>query len=268
MIRKELRSSHDSASGGFRRFFFGDAGTRPLMEEFLVFIRREWRIFSSVITTCFFFPNKRFQHFKQKYPQLVFFSKEFSSISWVTFRGFFFGMVLGPRQWSVFESFCFLEKNDGEDLRTITTAATIMYIIHCIHIYIYIIYIATHIHTLICNNNNNDNNNNNNNNNNNSNFHQFPFLWTFFLPPPQKTNQRIPGEDVMRVQQTETFEARLASPLLPFYATWQAVDSDRISTEKRKVVVMPKKRWGYYYRTPCQNGLVDKWVTGVLTPGM
>ena len=36
MIRKELRGSHDSASGGFRRFFFGDAGTRPLMEEFLV----------------------------------------------------------------------------------------------------------------------------------------------------------------------------------------------------------------------------------------
>ena len=106
--------------------------------KFLVFIRREWRIFSSVITTCFFFPNKRFQHFKQKYPQLVFFSKEFSSISWVTFRGFFFGMVLGPRQWSVFESFCFFEKDDGEDLRTITTAATIMYIIYCIHIYIYI----------------------------------------------------------------------------------------------------------------------------------
>ena len=138
----------------------------------------------------------------------------------------------------------------------------ILYTYIYIYIHIYHTYIATHIHTFICNNKNNK-------------WYQFPFLWTIFLAPPNKSTN--PGEDVMRVQQTETFEARLASPLLPFYATWQAVDSDRISTEKRKVVVMPKKRWGPYKSLeigwnrvlpiePLKNGRINKWVTGVLKP--
>ena len=141
-----------------------------------------------------------------------------------------------------------------------------MYIIHCIHIYIYHIYSNTY--TYINLQQQQQQRQQQQQQQQQQQFSSVSLSLDLFFAPPPKTNQRIPGEDVMRVQQTETFEARLASPLLPFYATWQAVDSDRISTEKRKVVVMPKKRWGYYYRTPCQNGLVDKWVTGVLTPGM
>lgn len=219
MIRKELRGSHDSASGGFRRFFFGDAGTRPLMEEFLV--DKPPRVADLFFRdhNLFFFPEKKGSTLKRTYPQVVFlFPKEFLSISCVTFRGFFFGMVLGPRQWSVFESFCFLEKNDGEDLRTITTAATIMFIIYCMHLYIY-----SSTYTYI---------------NLQQQQQQFSSvslsLDHFFAPPPKKSSTN-PGEDVMRVQQTETFEARLASPLLPFYATWQAVIRTEFPLRRGKV---------------------------------